>query len=263
MFYVNPIRKNCPPFIIHCENFKLSNCNGHSSFVSHIKAMVKEFWNSFQLFLGKNNLPSFLVEILKLTGYDSPISIELLDRERIVEIEVFIETNYGCAHNLFKSTVYENREEFRFLPGHATLLLGLKTYAHKYLNSGLKKKKVGQIQDLSPIPEQVEVLSTNELDKLKTNLIQKITKFCKKKHIDTENLSNSCIEGDLEIIVNRNGVPVYKAIFSCPICEVKTPCLHNTYWQVSNLEKHIQIHQPRKPQPEVVDKLKAILVKKI
>lgn len=148
--------------------------------------MVKEFWNCFQSFLGINKLPSFLVEILKITGYDSPISIELLDREKLVEIETFIETNFGCAHSLFKGTVYENKENFRFLPGHTTLLFGLKVYAHKYLYSGLKKEKVGvENRELSPIQEEIEeieLLSSVELNALTTKLIKKIATFCKKRH---------------------------------------------------------------------------------
>lgn len=227
--------------------------------------MVKEFWDCFQLYLGNNKLPSFLVEILKSTGYDSSIAIELLDSEKISEIETFIETNYGCAHSLLKNTVYENSEKFKFLPGHRVLLLGLKTYADKYLNSGLKKKKVntsGENRELASIREEIEIPSDDELDVLKSCLVQKIVKFCKKKHIDTENLSNSCVGAALEIIVNKNNVPVYKTVFSCPFCEVKVPCLHNLYWQIANLQKHMQTHEPRKPHSAAVDKLKEILAKK-
>lgn len=97
--------------------------------------MPKEFWNCFQLFLGQSKLPSFLVDILKIIGYDSPISIELFDKEKLSEIEKFIGTNYGCGSVLLKRTIYENKETFRLLPGHVTLLLGIKSYASKFLET--------------------------------------------------------------------------------------------------------------------------------
>lgn len=181
--------------------------------------MGKEFWSCFQLFLGHSKLPSFLVDILKVTGYDSPISVELLDKEKIGEIQTFIEANYGCTHILLKDTVYENKEEFRLLPGHITLLLGLKTYANKYLDLGIKKQKEKsdstkyKVNELDTVPEEVEVLSSDELNKLKTLVVQKISKYCRKINIDTENLSNSLIGDDWEIIINSNGKAIYKTIF--------------------------------------------------
>lgn len=233
--------------------------------------MPKEFWDCFQLFLGQSKLPSYLVEILKVTGYDSPISIELLNEERIKEIEQHIERNFGCESGLLKNTVYENKEVFTLLPGHITLLLGLKTYANKFVEAiftNQKKKKSTKQKsrpysegDLSDIPEEIEVLSAEQLDKLKDTLVAKILKFCRKQNIDTENLSNESVKDNLEIIINTVGSAVYKCVFQCHLCEVRTPCIHNRYWLVGNLERHLKIHKTRRPNQETVSQLDQLLQK--
>lgn len=226
--------------------------------------MVKDFWNCFQIYLGNSKLPNFLVDILKKTGYDSPISIELLDGERINEIEIFIESNYGCAHSLLKETIYENKENFKFLPGHLTLLAGLKTYATKFIESGLKKQKstfaakFNRGRELSTISEEIEVLSPIELEILKSGLVKKIGKFCRKYNINAENISIDSV-GDCEIIINTNGQSIIKTTFACPVCNTTVPCICNQYWQVSNLEKHIKTHQIRKVLPGAALKLGQIL----
>lgn len=224
--------------------------------------MVKDFWCSFQFFLGNSKLPQFLVEILKNCGYDSPISLELLDEEKIKEIEQFIEINFGCAHSLVRDTIYENKEQFKFLPGHLTLLLGLKIYANKFIDSGLRKSKIKSKElsrDLDTITEEVEVLSDQELNKLKSILVKKIVNFCRKINVDTEKLSDESVGQDIDTIIKTNGELVYKTTFACPICEVRIPCIHNQHWQVSNLERHIKTHQTRKLLPQVAGKLDQIL----
>lgn len=234
--------------------------------------MPKEFWNCFQLFLGQSKLPSFLIELLKITGYDSPISIELIDEEKICEIENFIENNFGCTSDLLKSTVYENREVFRFLPGHVTLLLGLKKYAKTFLEIGFKKRKNTKQQnhvlgrelpqespdELDTINEEVEVPSEDELSKLTDTLITKIKVFCRKQDIETENITSQCISEQLQVIINTNGGNVFKCVFSCH-CGVRIPCIHNKYWQVANLEKHLKKHRTRRPNPAIAEKLNQIL----
>lgn len=230
--------------------------------------MPKEFWNCFQLFLGQSKLPFFFVEILKISVYDSPISIELLDREKLGEIEQFIDTNFGCANDLLKNTVYENKEVFRFLPGHITLLLGLKTYAQKFIETGFKKRKNSKQQDrefirdpsdeLDAISEEVEIPSTDDLNKLKEALITKITNFCRKQNITVDKISNDCVKDDLQVIINTNGDQVFKCIFVCH-CEVKIPCIHNKYWQISNIERHLKIHKTHKPTAAVNEQLTKIL----
>lgn len=111
------------------------------------------------------------------------------------------------------------------------------------------------------IVEEVDVLSGDELEKLKDPLVHKILKFCRKQNIETENFSRECVKGDLEIILNTNGGTVYKCIFDCPFCEIRTPCLHNSYWHVGNFEKHLKTHKTRKLDPEAVEQLNHVLQK--
>lgn len=220
--------------------------------------MPKDFWNSFQLYLSDSKLPPFLVEILKLSGYDSPISIELIDREKIIEIENFIEKNFGCTSALLKCTVYEHKDKFCFLPGHVTLLLGLKKYAKQFLEKTLKVGQKRQV--LSTISEEYELLASGEVENLKIALIEKLLKYCRKLNICTDNLTKDCIQTDLEIIINTRGETVYKCVVDCNLCATKVPCIYNKYWQVSNLERHLKTHEePRKPDAQTAQKLSEIL----
>lgn len=115
------------------------------------------------------------------------------------------------------------------------------------------------LQELPVISEELEVLSADELINLKFLLVEKISKFCQKLNINIENLSSSFIGDNLDVIINSNGHCVYKTTCTCHICEVKIPCIHNKYWQISHLEKHIKTHQTRKLEPEVVKELNQIL----
>lgn len=154
------------------------------------------------------------------------------------------------------------KEQFKFLPGHLTLLLGLKIYANKFIDSGLRKSKIKSKElsrDLNTIAEEVEVLSDQELNRLKSILVKKIVDFCRKINDDTEKLSDESVGQDIDTIIKTNGELVYKTTFACPICEVRIPCIHNQHWQVSNLEKHIKTHQTRKLLPQVAGKLDQIL----
>lgn len=213
------------------------------------------------------------MEILKISGYDSEISVELLDKEKLSEIENFVETNFGCTSEFVKGTVYENKEIFRFLPGHVTLLLGLKSYANFFIESGFKKKnkkqpnsvqgreKVGDsVDELETMREEVEVPTANELNRSKCALITKLSYFCKKQNIAMEYITDQSFREDLQVIINTTGEIVLKCVLHC-LCEVRIPCIHKQYWQVANVEKHLKIHKTLKPAPEITQQLNQILLK--
>lgn len=227
--------------------------------------MPKEFWHNFQLFLHGNRLPSYLVQILKITGYDSALSIELLDRDKIKEIESDIRKRFRASSELFKKTVYENQniKNFEFLPGHVTLFLGLGSYIKKYLEISLRDQRKYKGKGLDTIEEEVEIISKEEQDTLKKNLIKKVVKLAENLALSTEQISQENIDGDLQVIINSHNLVVYKCIFKCNFhdCESKIPCIFNKYWQISNLIKHIKTHQTetRKPSEKVVQELQKIL----
>lgn len=194
---------------------------------------------------------------LRFTDFIGIIRRRKNQRNRTVHRDQFrVRTLLSERYNIRK------KEQFKFLPGHLTLLLGLKIYANKFIDSGLRKSKIKSKElsrDLNTIAEEVEVLSDQELNRLKSILVKKIVDFCRKINDDTEKLSDESVGQDIDIIIKTKGESVDKTTFACPICEVRIPCIHNQHWQVSNLEKHIKTHQTRKLLPQVAGKLDQIL----
>lgn len=105
---------------------------------------MKDFWFSFQKYLGNNQLPTFIVEIFKVTGYDTAIAIQTLNENKIEEIESFIELN-AVDYSFLCGTAYENISKFKLLPGHVSLMLGSVFYAKKFIEENLKKKTIIQV----------------------------------------------------------------------------------------------------------------------
>lgn len=210
--------------------------------------MVKEFWTSFQLFLGEQKIPIFLVELLKTTGYDSALSIQSLNEKSISELEKYIASQ---PHSFdLKNTAYESIEIFKFLPGHIALFKSLSLQVDKFLSSlNSHNKTKNQSEILAPIPEEIELLSQSEEKALKEKLISKVTQYCIKNSVSIENLYIANISNTLNPIIQNFGKIVYKTQFTCHLCKVETPCIYNKYWQISNLEKHIKKH---KSQPVLV-----------
>lgn len=214
--------------------------------------MPKDFWTNFQNFLGEQRIPLFLVELLKKTGYDSALSIQGLNEKNILELEKYLNINLANFNNLFKNTAYESTETFNFLPGHQTLLSSLGGQVTIFLNCGSFKRKTKLTSsldgELNPIQEEVDLLNDCEQDKLKEVLLSKVSKFNLKNKITNENLNILNISTPLDAIINSSGKIVYKAYFTCHLCKVRIPCIYNSYWQISNLEKHIKSHN-KDPNP--------------
>lgn len=200
--------------------------------------IMKSFWYSFQYFLGESKLPTFIVEILKFSGYDSAIALQFLSDGDIENIETFIEK----AKNKFFliGSLHENVTPFEFRPGHKALLLGLKHYAEKFVEKGLKKKE--NICALETI-EEVTIENLEE-ESIKKVLLDKIKKFNRQNNISNGNLSNEHISESLVIARNNRNEIVYKCSVKCHLCSADfyTPCIYNKHWQISNLEKHIKTH---------------------
>lgn len=256
------------PPTISCQTINQAiDC--HSVEISRVKntclAMPKDFWSTFQLYLRENRLPNLIVEILKKTGYDSPLSIELLEDDKIKGIEESIQKRFNSFNQLFKDTEYENIETFEFLPGHKTLLLGIRIYVKKYLEKNLSAKRNNRLPAIVEecSETELELFSDIEKENLKKKLIEKVEKFSKKFNISTESLSQNNIRGDLDAIIKADNHIVYKCKFHCSIgdCQYITPCLYNKHWQISNLEKHLKTHieTTRRPNKAILSALDNIL----
>lgn len=212
---------------------------------------MKQFWNLFQSYLGKNKLPDFIIQILESAGYDTAISVQSLNEHQIEQIEKFVEININ--KDFLKDTVYDSEVPFKFLPGHVALLLGAKSYIEKYIDENLKRKykkpklEVVEIVDTEQNTQLNTELNTDTEEKLKKLLIFKVISFNKTHKIPCDNLSTENISEHFEESISSSGRYVYKCSLRCHLCP-KTkliPCIYTNYWQISNLEKHLKNHSIR------------------
>lgn len=73
-------------------------------------------------------MPEVIINILEKSGYDSTIAIESMNVNQIEEMEGYVSRNLQLLDN----SIYTNTANFKFLPGHKTLLLTLPKYTEKF-----------------------------------------------------------------------------------------------------------------------------------
>lgn len=90
------------------------------NFVNNIQILqAKEaFLTIFNRFVG-NEIPEVLIKILTATGFDTKCALDLLTEKSIAEIEGYVNANRATIAN----TTYEKKLNFKFLPGHRSILL--------------------------------------------------------------------------------------------------------------------------------------------
>lgn len=220
---------------------------------------MNKFWRKFQHYLFKNKVPDFLVGILEKCGYDTAISIKLINEKAIEQLQQYIDKNFRDLA-IFKKTPYENKFQekdyiFTFLPGHISLLLGLSNYIDQFLLNSTRVDKNKRNQDIVVSIEEA-VFENNELstnlsselltqdckDKLKILLLTKVLKFTKKKSISSEDLTEENILDNFEVTSNRYKQKVYKCSFKCHSCSLCIPCIYNKSWLIGNLQRHLKTH---------------------
>lgn len=92
-----------------------------------------------------------------------------------------------------------------------------------------------------PVFEALEINFTKEDEELLVSaLIKKVNKFA----TNTIKLNDFMLPktniSSLDICFNRANEVVKKCFVLCTICDVKTACIFNKTWQVSNFEKHLK-----------------------
>lgn len=96
-----------------------------------MKASFSASWTEIENIIS-HSLPSCVKTILSATGYDSLLSINLINEIQMFEVEQFVNENRNITAKLeccFADT-YRNLRKFRFLPGHRLLILQLPSYVN-------------------------------------------------------------------------------------------------------------------------------------
>lgn len=167
---------------------------------------------------------------------------------------------------------YANQEKFEFLPGHKKLILGLRNRVKDFIDSNSKpsskpkdlvetstKKTVetsNNTTETESISESVELLSEEELENLKKELVARLNRTAKSNTgiLFTENN----IIGTVDAYISTNSrvtatrIASYKCVVKCTHCDKTVPCTFNKRWETSNLEAHLQKHTSTQEELNVV-----------
>lgn len=192
-----------------------------------------------------NKLPPIVITILKKTGYDNVTALQRMNLEEILIIEKYVQEN--LTEFIRKDKTYSQQaEHFRFLPGHKSALIALPDIVNEciaiYEQSNSKSNpKKNKPKQPTQVLETLEINFTKEDEQLlKSSLIKKVEKYAKNiiKESDfkfpEDNISS------IEVCFNKAGDIIQKCYALCTNCNVKTSCIFNKVWQISNFEKHLK-----------------------
>lgn len=166
------------------------------------------------------------------------------------DIENFINRNPSTAKEIVKGSVYEKYNEFVLLPGHRAILLGLPKKIEQIESEKREKKQKKQRNTTtsSSLDENKQNRTAdNPEKKLQSKLIEKVKNYWVKRGFDLEVLTTSNIS-DFQFIGGE-----YKCSVLCPFCIRKVPCTFKKYWEVSNLNSHLQTHVETVETTEIVE----------
>lgn len=198
-------------------------------------------WRKFEPVI-RNRLPSFVISILKNTGYDNIAALQRINSEEITIIEKYAQDN--LIELIKKDKQYSHQaENFKFLPGHKAALIALpeivKDYVENY-ESKLKSKSKKSKCDSNQLVETLEINFTKEDENLlKASLLKKVENYAQTVlksdlQLPEENISH------LDVAFNKAGDIIKKCVVKCIKCDIKTSCSFNKVWQISNFEKHLK-----------------------
>lgn len=182
--------------------------------------------------------PSDLEKILLNTGFDSETAILEINRDTIKDIESFVNENKQILEQTSYSSLLNDSIDFKLKPGHKAFLLRLPQSLRKY-NDNIKKKQSNNLNEIEveeiEREEGEEGKEENKVKELKEKLIKKLINFAEKNSfglvLDESFIQNYRCENNQT-----------KCQIKCSICNALFTCYHTSYWNVSNLEKHIKRH---------------------
>lgn len=174
-------------------------------------------------------------------GFDSALSLSEIEESDIVNIQ-----NYAaekCQHLIELDTV---NGEPKLKPGHRKLILAISNKAKQFLQEKTSAKNLAKNDQENTVleerREEIELLSPDEINVLKENLISKLNACAKNNDLNITFTQNEISSIDPYISKARSATTKssYKCFVKCVLCTKTVPCTHNGHWQTSNLEKHLK-----------------------
>lgn len=188
-----------------------------------------KFLRNFDKFLGKS-YPKFIKNILFSSGFDNKNSLELVDEERIKNIEEYVNRNrYHLKKTSYEKTLNKTNK-FEFSIGHKVLLTNIPKYVEKFENESLKK-----LQEKKKEESARESEANLNLFALRKTLLEKLQNYS-----TTSKLNFKISEENIENLENTNQRITCKV--HCPFCSKKYLILFKHNWKISNITVHIRKH---------------------
>lgn len=192
------------------------------------RKVFADFWDSLEAQckvagLMTSMVPASIKKLLTAAGYNSAWSFKTVTEEKLSEAEDFIEKHHRLEADGFEE--YKDIKPFKFLPGHKSLIFGIKTEIDEYQD--MKKPKISK--------KSIPVLSENDLQ---MSLLSQMSTFSKKLglHADWSNsIENSSYSAS-------ETASFCTCTVSCPICSAESIVRYDKHWKNSNLCKHVRKH---------------------
>lgn len=166
--------------------------------------------------------------ILTACGYNHAWAFKEIDEDKILQLEGFLQTRHRKIADSFEE--YKDVDPFEFLPGHRSLIFGIKAQILSFENSKKPKLKSGSTASSTNVSGELE---------LRQNLIDQLSNFSVNNSIKFD--CNTAIQS---FEFEKTGDEQVHATSSvlCSICDTVRVLRFNKYWRVSNYYKHLRSH---------------------
>lgn len=171
--------------------------------------------------------PTCLKAILIASGFGTIASLRRIGKDDLRAIEECMKENRDLIEkfNCCNKEEYQNQQNFRFLPGHEAIILGIRDQIES-----MKQMKAAKAKEKKPISD----------GELKGQLLLNFQKYFLKNDVQLEDT----ILSDRNILNFERGRDGYsaKCNFSCPFCEKFMTVNFKEYWLSSNVTSHFKKH---------------------
>lgn len=208
-----------------------SNKNPFKLFLQPKRKIYEDFWEEFEgecaAFGLVSTIPACMKRILTVSGYNSALSFKSIDESKVQELELYIEANHRKTADEFPE--YAEIKPFQFLPGHRSLILGIKD---EILNIQTEKKqkftKKSRRDEDEPRDEQSLELSLRNQMSAYANGIG--------LNLDwTQSINNI-------VLTSTGRSTMAQCSVSCPVCNKDYMLRYDRNWKVTNMYRHIRSH---------------------
>lgn len=193
------------------------------------KRIIK-LWSKLESFSG-HKYPKEIKYILNICGFDSELSLKEIKEQTIESIEEIVNNNLSQNNSelieALKDSSYEGKPlPFKFLLGHKLLILSIP----QNINSIAKNKNRKKFENTQKDSEKII-----KPDELKNLLLVRLADYARKQKLIFE-IKEEHIKKFSKI------EKIVRCAVKCCYCDAERTCTFVTFWEISNITKHLKGH---------------------